>query len=164
MTQFPIYKSSARIYDPLIDDLKKVGIKLEYNVVQDPFSMAMERKFQLFSSGWVGTHIPGPDHYMNSKYAEEPESSNYIGINNSDIDRLLEQYDQEWDVNKRVEILQEVDSIATNQYYWLFNWAAPYGYRSLNWNKFGMNYQGLGYSGRWLDTNSCLLYTSDAED
>ena len=88
---------------------------------------------------------------MNSKYAEEPESSNYIGINNSDIDRLLEQYDQEWDVNKRVKILQEVDSIATNQYYWLFNWAAPYGYRSLNWNKFGMPDHGLGYSGSWLD-------------
>ena len=90
ITEFPIYKNSARIYDPLIDDLKKVGIKLEYNVVQDPFSMAMNRNFQLFNSGWVGTHIPSPEHYMHSKYADKVEVTNITSMNIPEIDKLID--------------------------------------------------------------------------
>jgi len=151
VTQFPIYSNSGYVYDPLIEDLKRIGIKLEYYIHQNPFEIAMERKHQIFSGGWVGSHIPGPEHYMHSKYADVAESSNYIGIDNKEIDNLLEKYDKEWDAEKRIKILQEIDLIATNQYYWLFSWAAPYGYRSLNWNKFGMPKHGLGYSGGWLD-------------
>ena len=39
----------------------------------------------------------------------------------------------------RVQILQKIDEIATNEYHWAFGWGAPYGYRCLNWNKFGVH-------------------------
>ena len=32
-----------------------------------------------------------------------------ITINNKEIDNLLEKYDKEWDAEKRIKILQEID-------------------------------------------------------
>ncbi len=34
--------------------------------------------------------------------------------------------------------------------YFMDGWGAPYGYRCLNWDKFGMPDHGVGYSGNWL--------------
>ena len=56
-----------------------------------------------------------------------------------------------WDIEKRIKILQKMDSLATREYHWAFGWGAPYGYRSLNWNKFGMPESGISYDGNWLD-------------
>ena len=42
------------------------------------------------------------------------------------------------------------DKLAAEEYHWAFGWGAPYGYRSLNWNKFGMPDHGIGYNGNWL--------------
>ena len=46
--------------------------------------------------------------------------------------------------------LQTIDSLATREFHWIFSWAAPYGYRCLNWDKFGIPENGVGYSGGWL--------------
>ena len=140
-----------RIFNRFVSDLKDVGIKLEIVVVQNPFEFTMERKFKIHYGGWVGSLLPSPKGMMHSKYSEELESSNYTGIANSEIDKLIENYDLEWDVQKRIKLLQELDAVATKEYYWAFGWDAPYGYRSLNWNKFGMPEHGIGYSGGWLE-------------
>ena len=50
----------------------------------------------------------------------------------------------------REKILQKIDEIAAKEYHWAFGWGAPYGYRCLNWDKFGMPEHGIGYSGNWL--------------
>ena len=70
-------------------------------------------------------------------------------MNNPEIDTLIERYNRCWDPNKRIELLQELAYIASNQYHWIFGWAAPYGYRCLHWNKFSMPENSLGYSGDW---------------
>ena len=118
--------------------------------MQNPFEEAMERKFKIYFGGWVGSLLPSPEGSMHSKFARQPESSNYTGIENTKIDSLIELYNSEWDIDERIEILQTLDSIATREYYWIFGWGAPYGYRCLNWDKFGMPDHGVGYSGDWL--------------
>ena len=63
--------------------------------------------------------------------------------------KLIEQYNECWNPDKRIKILQELDYIASSEYHWIFGWAAPYGYRCLHWNKFSMPENSLGYSGNW---------------
>ena len=69
---------------------------------------------------------------------------------NPEIDKLIDEYNMNWNMDERVNILQKIDSIATREYHWAFGWGAPYGYRCLNWNKFGIPDNGVGYSGGWL--------------
>ena len=149
--RFPTYDGGDRIYSRFVSDLESIGIKMDLVVMQNTFEVAMNRKFELYSGGWVGSLLPNPEGGMHSKYSEELNSSNYTGIADDKIDELIETYNEEWDAEKRVLILQELDSIATRGYYWIFGWDAPYGYRSLNWDKFGMPEKGISYSGGWLD-------------
>ena len=86
-----------------------------------------------------------------------------------EIDKLIEKYDKEWNLEKRIKIVQKIDSIATREYHWAFGWAGLYGRRGLNWNRFGIPDHGLGYGyevykkywGAW--GSPLLLWWSDPE-
>ena len=148
--EFHIYQGWDRIYNFFVQDLESVGIKLNLVVIQNPFEKAMDRKFKLYGGGWVGYLLPAPESMFHSKYSEELDATNLTGMAHPEIDKLIEAYNMSWDIERRTNILQTLDSIATREYHWIFSWGAPYGYRSLNWNKFGMPESGVGYDGNWL--------------
>ena len=105
--EFFIYPNWDRIFNPFIEDLEQVGLKVSLVEIQNHFEKSMKKKFK------------------------------------------LEQYNECWNPDKRIKILQELDYIASSEYHWIFGWAAPYGYRCLHWNKFSMPENSLGYSGNW---------------
>ena len=111
----------------------------------------MNRKFKIYGGGWIGRTLPAPEEMLHSKYSEKLDVTNLTGMANPKIDKLLEDYNMNWDMEKRVRILQTIDSIATREYHWAFGWGAPYGYRALTWNKFGTPESGISYEGTWLD-------------
>jgi microcin C transport system substrate-binding protein len=149
--EFHIHQGWDRILNYFVQDLESVGIKLNLVVIQNPFEKAMNRKFKLYNGGWTASLLPGPEGMLHSKYSEKMDVTNITGMANPDIDKLIEQYNLEWDMDKRITLLQQIDSTATREYHWAFGWGAPYGYRSLTWNKFGMPESGISYVGGWLD-------------
>ena len=148
--EFHIYKGWDRIFNYFVQDLEGIGIKLNLVVIQNPFEMAMNRKFKIYYGGWTGSLLPSPEGMLHSKFSEKLDVTNITGMANSEIDKLIDEYNMNWNMNERVQILQKIDEIATNEYHWAFGWGAPYGYRCLNWNKFGVPKNGVGYSGGWL--------------
>ena len=147
---FYIYQGWDRIFNPFVKDLEEVGIKINLVVLQNTFEKLMDRKFKIQHAGWTGSLLPSPKGMMHSQYAEKLDVTNVTGLANPEIDKLIEEYDANWSMEERVRILQKVDEIASNEYHWAFGWGAPYGYRCLNWDKFGMPEHGIGYSGNWL--------------
>ena len=147
---FYISQGWDRIFNPLVKDLEEVGIKINLVVLQNTFEKLMDRKFQVQFAGWTGSLLPSPEGMLHSKFSEKLDVTNVTGMANPEIDKLIEDYNTNWSMEERVEILQKIDSIATREYHWAFGWGAPYGYRCLNWDKFGMPEHGIGYSGNWL--------------
>ena len=148
--EFHITQGWDRILNYFVQDLESIGIKLNLVVIQNPFEMAMNRKFKIYSGGWTGSLLPSPEGMLHSKFSEKLDVTNITGMANPDIDKLIEEYNLNWNMEERVKILQEIDSIATREFHWAFGWGAPYGYRCLNWNKFGTPENAVGYSGGWL--------------
>jgi ABC-type oligopeptide transport system substrate-binding subunit len=109
----------------------------------------MKKKFKFQYGGWTGSLLPSPEGMLHSKFADKIDVTNITSMNNEQIDTLIERYNRCWDSEERIKILQELDYIASNEYHWIFGWAAPYGYRCLHWNKFSMPKNSLGYSGDW---------------
>ena len=147
---FYIYSGWDRIFNPLVQDLEQVGIKINLVVLQNTFEKLMDRKFKVQFAGWTGSLLPSPKGGMHSQYAEKLDATNITGLANPIIDSLIIKYDANWDANERIKLLQQIDKLAADEYHWAFGWGAPYGYRCLNWNKFGMPEHGIGYSGNWL--------------
>jgi len=147
---FYISQGWDRIFNPLVKDLEEVGIKINLVVLQNTFEKLMDRKFQVQFAGWTGSLLPSPEGMLHSKFSEKLDVTNVTGMANPEIDKLIEDYNTNWSMDERVKILQKIDEIASKEYHWAFGWGAPYGYRCLNWDKFGMPEHGIGYSGNWL--------------
>tara|TARA_B100001142_G_scaffold87618_1_gene89333 strand:+ start:7096 stop:8985 length:1890 start_codon:yes stop_codon:yes gene_type:complete len=148
---FLISPGGDRIYSTLQEDLKEVGIKMEFDQ-QDynaSFSTTMKKEYEVTSQGWTGGFFPSPEGMMHSKYADKIEVTNITSMAIPELDHLIDEYNKEWDAKKRVPIAHKIDEIAVNSYHYALGWTSPYGARMLYWNKFGIPDKGISYVGDW---------------
>jgi microcin C transport system substrate-binding protein len=131
------------------DDLRKVGIALNLRLVtpETLFQLAMERKFDVMMIGWTGLLFPNPETSYHSTLADKNNTNNITGFKNARVDELLDTYDVEFDQQKRVAIIREIDGILANSHDYVLQWQAPFQ-RIAYWNKFGMP---EGYLSRFGD-------------
>ena len=148
---FLMSPGSERIYSTFQEDLKKVGIKMDFDQVDGnmAFSKTMKKEYEITSQGWTAGFFPNPEGLMHSKYAEAVEVTNITSMAIPEIDKLIEGYNAEWDAKKRIPFAHKIDSIAVNSYHYALGWTSPYGARMLYWNKFGMPEKGLYYATGW---------------
>jgi microcin C transport system substrate-binding protein len=120
------------------EDLRRVGIGLNLRLVtpETQFQLVMQRRFDVASLGWGALPFPNPETSYHSKLANVPNNNNVTGFKNARVDALLDAYDKEFDHNKRVEIIREIDGILANEHHYVLTWSAPF-HRIVYWNKFG---------------------------
>ena len=127
----------ATIYQ---EDLRKVGITLNLRLVtfETMLKLVDEITFGLVSSAYTGELFPNPEANLLSRLADEKNTNNITGFKNKRVDEIIELYNKEFDLAKRVKLLQELDGIFTNEHHWVLEWTAPYQ-RIVYWNKFGQS-------------------------
>jgi len=122
------------------EDLRKVGVTLNLRLVapDTQWKMEMQRQFDFVAAGWAAGSvfpIPGPDY--KSAMADKLNSNNISGFKDKRIDEICDEYDATFDVQKRTQLLHELDGLLTNQYHYVMDWYVP-AHRVAYWNKFGM--------------------------
>ena len=149
--EFLIDPGGDRIYTTFQEDLKNIGIKMEFKQVDysAKFSQVMKKEYEVSSQGWTGNFFPNPEGVMHSKYADEVEVTNITSMAYPALDALIEEYNAEWDAKKRIPLAHKIDSIAVNSFHYALGWTSPYGARMLYWNKFKMPVSGITYIGDW---------------
>jgi len=159
-------KFSFTILEPLPDfvkyltvfkeDAKKVGVEVNIKVVEwNTFLKLLdERKFQAMRLAWGpgAIDIEPKQIWHSSSYANQ--GSNFIGYENSKVDKLIDKARSEFDKPKRVKILREVYKIIADDVPYIFFFNSPFSYYGhtsrLKRPKDNYNYTvGLGYW--WLD-------------
>jgi microcin C transport system substrate-binding protein len=131
-------KGSERWLTIYQDDLRKVGITLNLRLVsyETQLQVRGEWKFDLVSIGWVQGTFPDPESLYRSTFADVQHSFNVTGFKDKRVDEILDAYYKEFDQQKRVALIRELDGILANSYLYILEWDAPFeriGY----WNKFG---------------------------
>ncbi len=149
--QFLIGTGEDRIYSAFQQDLKKVGILMEFDQMDanGAFSKTMKKEFEVTSQGWTGGFFPSPEGMMHGDYADDIEVTNITSMNIPELNKLIDEYNMEWDAKKRIPIAHKIDSIAVNSYHYAMGWTSPYGARMLYWNKFGIPEKGVSFVGDW---------------
>ena len=112
------------------------------------------KEFDLMSTAWGALVFPNPETSYHSRYATEPDNNNVTGFSNARVDELCAEYDQCYDVNRRIEIIREVDGIVYNEYPYVLDHFGP-AQRVAFWNKFSMPDFGAL---RFVDAEE-LMYT-----
>jgi microcin C transport system substrate-binding protein len=121
------------------EDLRKVGVtlNLRYVTPETAFKLLDEQQFDMFSVGYGGGGpFPLPSQFFDSAQADQKSSNNVTGFKNARVDEILKLYEAEFDLSKRVALLQELDGIVAASHNYLLEWTAPFE-RFVYWNKFG---------------------------
>ena len=130
-----IYEPSLTVYQ---EDLRRAGIALNLRLVtpETMFQLVMKRQYDVVSMAWGGLLFPNPETMWHSMLADVDNNNNITGFKDKRVDALLEQYDREFDQQKRVQIIREIDGILANAHHYVLEWGAPFQ-RIAYWEKFG---------------------------
>jgi len=132
-------KASEKYFTVWQEDLRKVGItlNLRYVTPETAFKMLDDQTFDMFSVAYGGGGpFPLPSQFYDSKMADSKGSNNTTGFKHPRVDAILKAYETEFDLTKRVALLQELDGLVMAEHPYLLEWMAPFE-RFAYWNKFG---------------------------
>lgn len=137
------------------EDLRKVGVglNLRFLTPETMFQLMGDLRFDLISFGFTGLLFPNPETSVRSTLADAKSTNNVTGVKNQRIDQLLDVYDREFNAQKRIEIIREIDGILANIHSYILMWDTPYE-RIAYWNKFGYPEGYLSRIGDYRDVPS----------
>ena len=117
---------------------KQIGVELNLQFVDGAthWNNLQDRKFQFAGMAWGAILFPNPRSNWHSSMADKNGSNNFIGFSHPDVDDLIDQYDKEFDLEKRNALLQQMDGLIFNEHPYVLDWYLPCE-RILYWNKFG---------------------------
>src|ERR1041384_3416875 len=95
-----------------------------------------EFKFDAASLAWQAGTFPNPEVEWRSDLADTKNSFNVTGFKNQRADAIFKIYNKEFDQQKRVALIKELDGILTNAYPYVMYWASGFS-RVAYQNKFG---------------------------
>ncbi|MGM0607397.1 MAG: ABC transporter substrate-binding protein [Candidatus Muiribacteriota bacterium] len=133
------YSDDNRVETVLQEDMEYLGIKL--NLRQVDWARHIrdlnERNFRLISIAYSGLLFPNPEGQFHSRFADKDNTNNVWGFKNDRVDEITEAYNLEFNVEKRIQMLREMDSILMDEYMTMLAWYSD-NIRLLYWNKFNM--------------------------
>ena len=139
---------------PVQNMLKQYGIDMQIvnmDATTD-YKNLNERNFTINMHSYTGGVHPAIDIWFKSELADLNDNNNYFGFNNKRVDELIELYDSEFDLEKRIEIGKEVDEIVAEihpvsygikRLYRRFLFWDNFGYPEYMVDRFVGNYQSI---------------------
>ena len=120
-----------------IEDLKSVGIEAKIEKInRSTLTKRIDNfDFEMFWTTWGASRLRDPESPWHSSTADQKASQNYPGVQDDEIDRLIEMQKGEYDMDKRIEILKQIDNRLAEIIPYIFLWQADHG-RILYWNKY----------------------------
>jgi len=117
---------SSRIGLVLKENLKQVGVDLELNEFDFPTlqQRSMERALDCFSQAWLPPLEPDPEQLWHSRWGKAGVmSQNLSGLEDPEVDALIERGQRELDTNARMEVWHQLHRRLAElaPYLWLVN-------------------------------------------
>jgi len=150
--------SFQRIHAVVVDDLwQQAGIRMELDLIDYPslLKKVWEYKYKITYWGWTASLFPEPINNWHSKNADQPQTNNLNGFKNEEADKIMEDYQTEFDGKQRIKMLQRLDELLFETHPYALGWFAPF-FRVVYWDKFGHPPE---YASRFArDTDNVIAY------
>lgn len=134
---------------------KRAGVQIKLQLVtpETHWTNMMDRKFQLAGMAWGAIIFPYPRSNWASEMADKVGSNNITGVKSDEVDRIIDAYDAEFDMDKRNALLRELDAELFRLTPYVLEWYSP-AERLLYWNRFGTPKYVLPRYADWHDVFS----------
>lgn len=118
--------------------LEQVGIQLKIDR-KDWSAWAKDMddyNFDMTWAAWGAGVFKDPESMWHSKYRDQPSGNNITGFANAEVDAKIDSIKGEFDVEKRHEVVREIDAMLVAETPYILLWHINY-VRLLYWNQFG---------------------------
>lgn len=136
LTYFVKNPTTKSVSEYVSTALKEVGIECQLNGVDiaDLSASFDDKAFEAVCLGWaLGNPPEDPRQLWHSSGAKEKGSSNAIGFANSEIDKIIDQLDYEYDLDKRIALYHEFDKIIHEEQPYTFLYTPKIAFLSRNY-------------------------------
>ena len=135
---FLTYNVDFRHLNIYVEDLKRVGFKpVIEQLSQSTVTKRIDNHdFDLFWVNWSASRLRDPEAEWHSSTADQIASNNYSGLKDKTVDSLIEIQKTEMDIDKRNDILRNIDKRLCGIVPYVLLWQANHN-RILYWNRFG---------------------------
>lgn len=96
-----------------------------------------EYNYDMTWAAWGAGLFKDPESMWHSKHRDQPSGVNITGFADPEVDRLIESIQEEFDVEKRHEVVRTIDAMLVDQVPYVLLWHTDI-VRLLYWNRFGM--------------------------
>ncbi len=121
------------------ENCRDAGIELElqYETPAARWKNMRQKGYDLTSTAWGALVFPNPETSFGGHLAEQVDNNNVTSYKNARVDELCKAYDEEYEVSRRIELIQEIDGIIYADMPYVLGWYNP-AQRMIFWNKFKM--------------------------
>ncbi len=111
----------------LKEEAKKAGVELNLKLMQQgAFAAVSQKKFQAWWGGMSTNMVPDYWEYFHSTNAVKPDTNNFWGYANPEMDKLLDVFRTEGDLKKKAEIDFKVQRIVDDEALVIPTYYVPY--------------------------------------
>jgi microcin C transport system substrate-binding protein len=123
---------------PVQNKLRQYGVDMQIVNMDGTtrWKNLQERNFTLYIHSFTGSVHPSIEQWFRSDLADMNDNNNFFGLKNDRVDQLIKSYNTEYDLEKRIGIGKEIDSIVCEIHPLSFGIKRLYR-RLLFWDKFG---------------------------
>ncbi len=119
------------------EDCKQAGIEISLQLLTPAtwWKNLRQREYTIAAAAWGALIFPNPETSWNGALANIPDNNNVTAFSNPEVDKMLGEYDREYDPKKRAELIQRMDHIIFEAHPYVLDWFGP-AQRVVYQNKF----------------------------
>ncbi len=127
------------------ESFKTLGIKLNLKLLTPTafWRNLQDKEYDLASMNWGAITTPNPETSWKGELADKKNNNNVTGFKDARVDALCDEYDKEYDLKRRQEIIKEIDGIVYKAHPYALGWYNP-AQRLVVTNKFSWPEWGGG--------------------
>ena len=94
------------------EEAKKAGLEVNLKLMQEGlFAVVLEKQHEAWWGGMSTSSTPSYWEYFHSDNAYKPQTNNFFGYANPEMDKLLDAVRNESDLNKKAELTKQIQQI-----------------------------------------------------
>jgi microcin C transport system substrate-binding protein len=134
---------SSKFSEPYLtifqENARKAGINIQLQLDQGSalWKKVRAKSYDLAAMAWGAIDPPNPETSFGGHLADVNDNNNITSFKNDRVDALCKEYDEEYGIERRREIMREIDHIIYEQHPYVLGWYGP-SQRMMFWNKFSM--------------------------
>ena len=109
-------------------EYRRAGVDVRLRLLEPgtAFERGLERKYEMTLTGRTAAFYPSPRQYLHSDFKPTTNNNNIWGFATTEVDELIEIYEEDLDLEARLDAMHRIDEIVQDDAFYIPFWAAPY--------------------------------------